>query len=488
MSLDLVLHPTLRERQSRTSLIPHPSSLIPHPLSFILFSPSFLMATTPLVTLQKPKDISIGEIEAELSQIWHSQSGDRGSPMVTRASTFSIVVYAPEEFQQLLAALGFYSEEIDGFYGPDTKAAVLAAQKAYDLRMTGQVDQATLARLREEVAKLPAEKLKFINLDERGTTISDAIAIQNPCRVITLAPTLGDDEAITAQVSAYCPIQKAGNASSICGEYITLKGTKASLDRVGDLVSALMIPGLPQFVWWKATPNPEHELFRKLAASCNCLILDSSYFSDPEAEFVKMQALVESDTYVADLNWHRLSVWQELAASSFDAPERRMALGEVDLITIDYEKGNPAQAYMFLGWFASRLGWEPVSFTETHDDYDITTITFTNAAGRKIEAELAGVPIADAGEIIGDLLGLRLASTNPNANCFMILCSETTGCMRMESGGSAQTSRTEQVTTVNDQKAEFLLTQQLQRWGRDVLYEESLATTAKILHIRGQEP
>lgn len=444
------------------------------------------MTPTPLVTLQKPKDISVAEIEAELSQIWHSQSGDRLSPTATRAATFSIVVYAPEEFQQLLAALGFYSEEIDGYHGPDTKAAVLAAQKAYDLRMTGQVDPATLARLREEVAKLPADKLKFVNLDERGTTISDAIALQNPCRVITLAPNLGKEDGVTAQVSAYCPVQKSGGAGSICGEYITLKGTKESLNRVGEMVSALMIPSLPKFVWWKATPNPEHELFRKLAATCNCLILDSSYFSDPEAEFLKMQALIESDTYVADLNWHRLSVWQELTASAFDAPERRLALSEVDRITIDYEKGNPSQAYMFLSWFASRLGWEPVSFTEMHDDYDITTITFTNASGRPIEAELAGVPIADAGEIIGDLIGLRLASTNPNANCFTILCSETTGCMRMESGGSAQTSRTEQVTAVNDQKAEFLLTQQLQRWGRDVLYEESLAATAKILHLRGR--
>jgi glucose-6-phosphate dehydrogenase assembly protein OpcA len=54
----------------------------------------------------------------------------------------------------------------------------------------------------------------------------------------------------------------------------------------------------------------------------------------------------------------------------------------------------------------------------------------------------------------------------------------------MEAGGSASNSRTEQVTAVTDQKAEEMMSQQLQRWGRDVLYEESLAVTAQILKLR----
>jgi glucose-6-phosphate dehydrogenase assembly protein OpcA len=35
-----------------------------------------------------------------------------------------------------------------------------------------------------------------------------------------------------------------------------------------------------------------------------------------------------------------------------------------------------------------------------------------------------------------------------------------------------------------DQKAELLMAQQLQRWGREVLYEESMAVTIKILQLR----
>ena len=197
-----------------------------------------------------------------------------------------------------------------------------------------------------------------------------------------------------------------------------------------------------------------------------------------------MQELIENQTYIADLNWHRLSAWQELSAATFDPPERRASLSEIDKITLDYEKGNAAQALMFLGWFASRLNWQPTAYIETGGEYDITHIKFTSPNDKEILAELAAIPTADYGEIPGDLVGLRLASSNPNADCSTILCSETTGCMRLESGGSAQSSRTEQVSALSDQKAESLMAQQLQRWGREVLYEESLAITAEILKLR----
>ena len=444
--------------------------------------------STSFVTLQKPKDTSVHEIEAELAQIWQSQIGDTATPVTpvaTRAATFSMVIYEPEEFQQLLAILGFYEGAIEGVNGPKMKEAVKAAQKAYDLPINGRVDPATLTKLREEYAKLPPDQAKMTNEDHRGSSVADAIAAQNPCRIITLTPTFEEDQGVTAQVSAYCPILKKTSNNLMCCEYITLKGTKEALNRVGDMAATLMVPELPKFVWWKATPNPEHELFKKMVECCRCIILDSSYYSDPESEFLKMVELIEAETYVADLNWHRFSAWQELTAASFDPPERREYIQEIDRVTIDYEKGNPAQALMFLGWLASRLEWKPVAYqAETNDFYDFIHIDLVGPKQQRIKAELAGVPIGDPGEIIGDLIGISLTSSNPKADCNTIICSETTGCMRMEAKGGAQIAKTEQVTATADQKAEFLMSQQLQRWGRDVLYEESMALVAQMLRLR----
>lgn len=441
------------------------------------------MTTTPLVALQKPKDISIDELEAELRSIWRTQDDGASAPVATRASTFSLVVYEPEEFQQLLAALGFYQGTIDGNHGPQTREAVRQAQMKYDLRVTGRVGPHTLARLREEYAKLSPQERQFDNTDLRGFTLNDAIAAQNPCRVITLCPILGEDTGVTAQVSAYCPVQKRKSNNLICCEYITLRGTKEALERVSDTVASLVIADLPKFVWWKATPNPEQTLFNQLSHSSNCIIVDSSFFSDAESELKKMQDLIEVGTYIADLNWHRLAPWQELTAAAFDPPERRDSLIEVDSISVDYEKGNAAQAWMFLGWFASRLEWQPINFIEEGGDYDLKKIYFRGPNGRQIEAEMAAIPVADWGEVVGDLTGLRISSSNLAANCCTILCSETTGCMRMEAGGGAQSCQVEQVTALSDQKADFMLSQQLQRWGEDVLYEESLANAVQMLKL-----
>jgi glucose-6-phosphate dehydrogenase assembly protein OpcA len=458
------------------------------------------MATqsAPLVSLQAPKDVSLSQIEAELGKIWQSYSvADSESSLVaTRAATFTLVVYEPEETQHLLARLGFYTGPIDGIDGPRTQAAIQAAQTTYEFAdVTGKTSPALLARLRQELAICRGEvmeegaacSMSNYAMDAAGAGIADAIASQNPCRIISIFPVAGEDAGVTAQVSAYCPIQKQSRSTLVCCEYIMLQGTEAALERVSDLVSALLIGELPRFLWWKATPKQDDALFRTLGKLCNSVVLDSSRFvADPEIDLLSLAGLMQASLPIADLNWRRLAPWQELTAEAFDPPERRSELREVDRLTIDYEQGNSAQALMFLGWIASRLGWQPVSRAKVGGEYNLQTIHFVGSDQRAIEAELAAIPTANAGgDVVGDMVGLRLASTNPQADCGTVLCSESTGCMRMESGGKAQNYRIHQVTSLADQKAEDLLSEQLRTLGQDLLYEESLAVTAQILQLQG---
>jgi glucose-6-phosphate dehydrogenase assembly protein OpcA len=446
----------------------------------------------PIVSIQPPKDVSLNELEAELRQIWESYGSGGGDVLAaTRATTFTFVVYEPEETQQLLAALGFYHGPIDGITGPQTVSALKAAQKAYGIERTGKADEATLSRLRSELAKAVSSARTDTDgtsraqsaLNLAGAEVADAIAAANPCRIIALCPISGEDVGVSAQVSAYCPMNKQSQSSLICCEYITLRGTAEALERIGGIVEALLIGDLPKFLWWKATPDPQDALFKRLSAISNSVIVDSSAFNNAEVELIQTQTLIEQDIPIADLNWRRLAAWQELTAEAFDPPEQRAALKEVDRVTINYEKGNPAQALMFLGWLASRLQWHPTSYVKEGGDYDIKRIQFTGADQRMVEAELAAIPTADWGEISGDLIALRLTSTNIEADCCTVLCSETTGCMRMEAAGGAQACRIQQVAPQSDLKAEFLLSQQLRRWGREMLYEESLAVTAQILKL-----
>lgn len=445
----------------------------------------------PIVSLQAPKDVSIDEIEAELRSLWQSQGTDEDSAAVTRAATFSLIVYEPDGTQQLLASLGFYTGPIDGIAGPRTDAAIKAAQQEYGMEVTGKSDETLLDKLQQEFAQAkakdkltPENKTAAISYtpDSAGIT-ADVIAASNPCRIITLCPILGEDTGVKAQVSAYCPINKQSQNTLVCCEYITLSGTAEALERIGGIIAELAIADLPKFLWWKATPTPDLPLFKRIAASSDTVIFDSSNFIEPETDLQTLAGLLKQDTALADINWRRLAPWQELTAAAFDPPERRSAIYEVDRVTIDYEQGNESQALMFLGWLASRLQWTPTEYHVEGGDYRIRKVKFTDEKQRTIEAELAGLPTADWGDIPGDLVSLKLTSTNENADCCTVLCSSTTGCMRMEAGGGAQTCYIEQVTPLFDQKSEDLLGQQLQRWGREMLYEESMAISAQILKL-----
>ncbi|MEL6785959.1 MAG: glucose-6-phosphate dehydrogenase assembly protein OpcA [Cyanobacteria bacterium J06607_15] len=446
---------------------------------------------SPIVSLQAPKDVSIDEIEAELRSLWQNQGTDEDSASVTRAATFSLIVYEPDGTQHLLASLGFYTGPIDGIAGPRTEAAIKAAQKNYGMEATGKSDEPLLTKLQSEFVqakekdKLTSEnKTAAISYtpDSEGIT-ADVIAASNPCRIITLCPILGEDTGVTAQVSAYCPIDKQSNNTLVCCEYITLTGTTEALERIGGIIAELAIADLPKFIWWKATPTPDLPLFQRLVSSSDTVIFDSSSFIEPAESLQAVAQLLKQDTALADINWRRLAPWQELAAAAFDPPERRSAIFEVDRVTIDYEQGNESQALMFLGWLASRLQWTPTEYNLEGGDYDIRRVKFTDEKQRSIEAELAGIPTADWGDIPGDLVSLKLTSTNDKADCCTVLCSSTTGCMRMEASGGAQACYIEQVTPLFDQKSEELLGQQLQRWGREMLYEESMAISAQILQL-----
>lgn len=446
-----------------------------------------------IFSLQAPKDISISEIETELNQIWQSYgiAGEDGVlPAATRATTFTLVVYEPEETQYLLSALGFYNGPLDGILGPQMAAALSTVQTKYNLPETGTATPETLAVLREEFVKrqgngATGEGIPY-KFSPTSPSIADEIAVRNPCRIIALFPIAGKDEGVKAQVSAYCPIQKQSSSTLVCCEYITLSGTAAALERVGGMIPALLIGGLPKFLWWKATPDPGNNLFKRLAGVCNNVIVDSCKFNKLKSDLLNTAKLVESGIPLADLNWRRLSPWQELTAQAYDSPHRRAAIAEIDRVTIDYEKGNPAQALLFLGWLASRLQWSSVSCKTQMGDYEITQVSFIDQNQRQIEAELAGVPVADVGEIVGDLIALRLSSTNLQADCGTVICTETGGCMRMETHGGAQSAGLfQQVGSLSEQKAESLLSQQVQRWGRESLFEESLAVVAQILLLNG---
>jgi glucose-6-phosphate dehydrogenase assembly protein OpcA len=446
--------------------------------------------SAPVVSLRAPKDVSVTDIEHELSQIWKDYQPDNQAQdaiVATHASTFTFIVYEPEPTQHMLSVLGFYDGPIDGIFGPAQVKSIKAAQESYKLPVTGKLDRETLEKIQaayhdritatHDVHALAIEK----DVDNRGYVVTDAVANTNPRRIITVCPIVGEDTGVGAQVSVYCPMKKQYLHSLVCSEYITLRGTPDALERNGESIANLAVADLPRFLWWKDTPAPNKLLFKQLAHLAHSVIFDSADFTTSETDLLQLSTILSQGMPVIDLNWRRIAGWQELTAEAFDPPARRKDITEIDRVDVNYELGNPAQALMFLGWLSSRLQWQPVSYTHSGGDYDLREIDFVAPDGRKIHTELAGMPTADSGEIPGDIMGVRLNSTNPKANCSTVLCSEVAGCMQMETKGGTQTARVEEVTSLAERNAEDLLAEYLQRWGRDLLYEESMTVVAQIL-------
>ncbi len=60
--------------------------------------------------------------------------------------------------------------------------------------------------------------------------------------------------------------QRHSGPASACLPYHALSATQQVV--VG-MIPALLIGGLPKFLWWKATPDPNNGIFKRLAAVCN---------------------------------------------------------------------------------------------------------------------------------------------------------------------------------------------------------------------------
>jgi len=187
----------------------------------------------------------------------------------------------------LLTALGFYSGPIDGI--PDRTAAALGKRRKLWNKEDWEGVFGNASAIAGKKPQLPpmvednGMNGMAYALDTRNF---GRCTSRNPCRIIALCPVAGDDEGVKAQFLLIAR-SKHSSTTLICCEYITLTGTVAALERVAGMIPALLIGGLPKFLWWKATPDPNNGIFKRLAAVCNSVIVDSCGFTEPETDSVR---------------------------------------------------------------------------------------------------------------------------------------------------------------------------------------------------------
>jgi glucose-6-phosphate dehydrogenase assembly protein OpcA len=333
--------------------------------------------------------------------------------------------------------------------------------------------------------------LVFLQGEEDSRRVADSVGkltIQHPCRAIVIIPQPEERRSeLVAWISAQCHLPAAGG-KQVCCEQIMVSARGESVAHLPGIVIPLLLADLPVFLWWRDSPNLGGQLFKKLAAACDRVIIDSSTFQRPKAEFARLVSIIQdskSDIAFGDLNWSRLRPWRELAAQFFDSSDWLPRLHAVDKMVIEYEGSHPkistlpAQPLLLAGWFASRVGWKP--FPYRHRVEGLHHHLLLQAENSKAHIEIR---MAKQSRGNGDVTSVSLQASQEPSQPFFIGSRGTLGRPVEYQYLEAEIPRSEgeclQIVHRRPLDEALLMGEQLDILGHDSVYEEALAVAATL--------
>ncbi|GEM46418.1 glucose-6-phosphate dehydrogenase assembly protein OpcA [Deinococcus cellulosilyticus] len=142
------------------------------------------------------------------------------------------------------------------------------------------------------------------------------------------------------------------------GRYIERLVIYGQEEHLCGAILPLLQPGVQTYVWWATYRNPNVELLEELAELADLVIADTVTLNIPQ----------DARYELTDLNWARTLSWREITAQLFDSPEAAALLNKIEKLDVYYAEGRRRDvvAKLYLGWFASRLGWNDLSNITLH--------------------------------------------------------------------------------------------------------------------------
>ncbi len=256
------------------------------------------------VLLEAPKEVSLAQLEQELTQLWKEAESGRGDSFhpVVRACTMNLIVVTEDE------------AEVD---------AVAA--------MVGDV------------------------------------TLEHPARIFLVALDRNAGEpSLNAWISARCAIPEPGQ-EQVCCEQITLAGRGKDVEKISSAVTSLLVSDVSTVLLWKASIDASDPMLRSLLAVSDRALIDSSEALVPLPALLAWRTLVHAGIGVAtlgDLGWTHATSWRAVIARAFQPDETRALLHTLDAVSIEYSSSQLprhsgfSQALLLLGWLAHALEWK----------------------------------------------------------------------------------------------------------------------------------
>jgi glucose-6-phosphate dehydrogenase assembly protein OpcA len=304
-----------------------------------------------------------------------------------------------------------------------------------------------------------------------------ALVDHHPSRTIVVRtePNVVHPE-IDAWVSVSCkPIGSSG--LNACVDQIVIQSNPRALRRVPNVVLPLLLADLPVVLWWPGEPPLREPLLYDLLEPVTRFVVDTLGFVHVERTLINLNTLRNRPTVridLGDLNWDRLLPWRELIAQFWDVPAWRARLRSIDRVEIDLGKpaggrSNRAQALLFAGWLASRLGWKPAGMKRRTDGYLLTA-----RRGRR-DIEISIKILADQPS------GVRAVRFVDDDKKLTFAVSGGEGQATMSVGVEDQTPLYERVARLEALAEAELLAHELDTTTADTVYEDSLGAAAAFL-------
>ena len=319
------------------------------------------------------------------------------------------------------------------------------------------------------------------------------LGVRHPSRAIVLVPQHGSPgEPIDARISTHCN-ESVERGDQICYEEIVLTVRGEAAGHLSGIVAPLLIHDLPTHIWWPGDPPFTDPVFDQLIEIGDRVIIDSSDFGDLLTG-LRRAANLRRRSGVGDLAWERLAWWQELTAQFFDAPRFRRYLPNLSRLNIRYAvpparsarhdeddevapgvRAPMAQAILYAGWIATRLGWRRHRTIEPMVDGGFRL----RLEGRHEMIDVGLQPEPTDAVRPGELLSVRLRSLGETGAAEFIIDRVGDDAM-VATNADGMTALLRRVTMPAPRESE-LLSSQLTLDVADPVYEDAMRAAAILL-------
>ncbi len=265
-----------------------------------------------------------------------------------------------------------------------------------------------------------------------------------PARVFLVeVDPLGEGEALQAWISAQCSLPRAGERQ-VCCEQVTIRLPRGGAGHVPPLLSALAASDLPSCLWLPDELPFDEALTERLVPLSDRILLDSRGAGLEELRSLARLALAEGRPPVADLNWARLLPLRLGVAGLFDSPLMRPLIENIDAIETRGGPRGEGAAALLAGWVRAVL--------------DARDLPHSHEARGDVEE--------------GRITRLALGTSDGSRAVVESSAGSEVWSSRAEMCGACPLPRR---TRSRERRPAELLCEELDRSGRDPLYEASLA-------------